>query len=70
MIYQIDADELISGKWGRLLLPEQDVLDGRTGAFVRFHKGDFVSWPASVEKWSQKSRRKFLCDLLGERKMK
>lgn len=36
-------------KWGRPpFIPEQYVLDGRTGALVRFHEGDFINWPASV----------------------
>lgn len=48
-MYQIDAVELISEmRPASLYIPEQYVLDGRTGALVRFHEGDFINWPASV----------------------
>jgi hypothetical protein len=33
---------------GFFIIPEQYVFNGGTGAFVRFHKGDFVGWSASV----------------------
>ena len=48
----------------RAVIPEQNILDGGTGALVRFHEGDLVSRSASVNS-VHKSRKIVTTDFLA-----